>query len=65
MSDLKTKEEAKRDKERDRVLQTQGFWVARFTGSEVYNDPMEVIEVIESMASKWFLNMREASRNAK
>ncbi len=58
----KTKEQAKRDKEKDRVLQTHGYLVARFTGSEVYNDPMEVIEKIDSMANKWVLNMKDASR---
>jgi len=53
-------------------LQTHGYLVARFTGSEVYNDPMEVIEKIDSMAkkidsmaNKWVLNMMEDSRNAK
>ena len=46
-------------------MQTHGYLVARFTGSEVYNDPMEVIEKIDSMANKWVLNMMEASRNAK
>jgi very-short-patch-repair endonuclease len=34
----RTKEQAKRDKKRDRQFQTSGFMVARFTGSEVFND---------------------------
>jgi len=58
----KTKEQAKRDKEKDRILQTHGYLVARFTGSEVYKDPMEVIEKVDSMANKWVLNMKDASR---
>lgn len=35
----KTKEQAKHDKERDRFLQSQGYTVLRFTGSELYKDP--------------------------
>ena len=34
----KTKQQAKKDKERDRILQSVGFNVFRFTGSEIYND---------------------------
>jgi hypothetical protein len=32
----KTKEQAKRDKERDRLMQTEGYYVLRFTGSELF-----------------------------
>jgi hypothetical protein len=35
----RTKEQAERDKERDRDLQSIGWHVARFTGSEVYRSP--------------------------
>ena len=34
----KTKEQAKKDKQRDRYLITSGFYVLRFTGSEIWND---------------------------
>ena len=34
----KTKEQAARDKKRDRYLQSAGFRVFRFTGSEIFND---------------------------
>lgn len=37
----RTKEQAKRDKSRDRELQASGWVVLRFTGSEVFNDPYE------------------------
>lgn len=37
----RTKEQAQRDKSRDRTLQTLGFKVLRFTGSEIYRKPME------------------------
>jgi len=35
----KTKEQASRDKARDRYLQSRGIAVFRFTGSEVWKDP--------------------------
>ena len=34
----KTKEQAKKDKSRDRVLQSVGYTVFHFTGSEIYRD---------------------------
>jgi very-short-patch-repair endonuclease len=34
----RTKEQAARDKQRDRELQTAGWFVLRFTGSEVFKD---------------------------
>lgn len=36
----RTKEQAARDKKRDRFLQSKGWQVFRFTGSEIYNDPI-------------------------
>lgn len=46
----KTKEQARRDKSRDRYLQRKGYTVIRFTGSEIYEDPYscakEVISII-------------------
>jgi very-short-patch-repair endonuclease len=38
----RTKEQAERDKKRDRDLQSIGWQVARFTGSQVYRDPIAV-----------------------
>lgn len=38
----RTKEQAARDKSRDRYLASQGFVVLRFTGSEIFNDPWGV-----------------------
>lgn len=37
----KTKEQAQRDKKRDRYLAGYGYHVLRFTGSEIYRDPLE------------------------
>jgi very-short-patch-repair endonuclease len=49
----KTKEQAKRDKERDRNLQMEGYRVMHFTGSEVfhkaYDCASQVIKMLESM----------------
>lgn len=38
----KTKEQAKRDKKRDRFFQSRGIKVLRFTGSEIFSDPEAV-----------------------
>jgi len=46
----KTKEQAKRDKEKDRFLTSKGYTVIRFTGSEIYNNCSEKIkELLELM----------------
>lgn len=46
----RTKEQAARDRSRDRAMQRDGFMVMRFTGSELHQAPMyralEVIEVL-------------------
>lgn len=38
----KTKEQAQHDKERDRFLQAEGYPIYRFTGSEIYRNPLKV-----------------------
>jgi very-short-patch-repair endonuclease len=44
----RTKEQAARDRSRDRALQAAGYTVMRFTGSELYRDPMRCVrEVLE------------------
>lgn len=45
----KTKEQAQKDKERDRFLQINGYEVYRFTGSEIFNNPMKVYFEIEKI----------------
>jgi very-short-patch-repair endonuclease len=42
----RTKEQAKRDRSRDRWLAAEGIAVLRFTGSEIYNDPFLVADEI-------------------
>jgi very-short-patch-repair endonuclease len=52
----KTKEQAKKDKKRDRDLVQEGYTVIRFTGSEIYKNPTicarEVINIILSHFEK-------------
>lgn len=42
----KTKEQAQRDKARDRYIAGRGFRVLRFTGSEIFNGPQSVLNEI-------------------
>jgi very-short-patch-repair endonuclease len=42
----RTKEQALADRSRDRRLQELGYTVYRFTGSEIYTDPMKCAEQI-------------------
>jgi very-short-patch-repair endonuclease len=46
----KTKEQAQRDKARDRFFQAEGYHVLRFTGSELYRDALACAEEV----SKFF-----------
>jgi very-short-patch-repair endonuclease len=47
----KTKEQAQRDKEKDRFLQSKGWIVARFTGSEIYKkDLYDLILEVDALA---------------
>lgn len=52
----KTKEQAASDKERDRVLQSHGHRVFRFTGSEIHADPFrcakQCIDAMYELAQK-------------
>lgn len=49
----KTKEQARRDKSRDRALQSAGYHVLHFTGSEIWRDPKRCAhEVIDFLLKK-------------
>ena len=51
----RTKEQAKRDKERDRAFQRAGWTVVSFSGSEVWADPFRCVrEVVCAMFWSWF-----------
>lgn len=57
----KTKEQAKKDKERDRIMQSLGFLVFRYTGSEIWTDVFKcakqsintIISSADEEAQKW------------
>lgn len=42
----KTKEQARRDKKRDRYFQSRGFKVLHYTGSEIWANPSEIADEI-------------------
>ena len=48
----KTREQAARDKRRDRELLAAGFPVMRFSGSEIFNDPVGCAEQVRGVASE-------------
>ena len=48
----KTKEQAKKDKSRDRFLLNNGYYVLRFTGSEIYQNPRKCVQEIEDLIIK-------------
>ena len=52
----KTKPQAAKDKERDRRIQSDGYPILRFTGSEIWNDPYSVAEEI------YHFSLNEANR---
>lgn len=53
----KTKEQAAKDKSRDRFLASKGYHVLRFTGSEIYNKPHkcanEIVKFISEKTSEF------------
>lgn len=50
----RTKEQAARDKSRDRDLTLLGWRVLRFTGSDVWRDPAAVVaQMVSAMQSSW------------
>jgi very-short-patch-repair endonuclease len=42
----RTKEQAARDRSRDRALQSRGYTMFRFTGSEIFRDPVRCAEQV-------------------
>ena len=45
----KTKDQAKKDKQRERALTLAGYTVIRFTGSEIHNDPYKCVDEIRDI----------------
>ncbi len=54
----RTKEQAKKDRSRDRAFQAAGIPVFRFTGSEIYADPQECAREVTNFLRK-LLHTRE------
>lgn len=56
----RTKEQAKRDKCRDRWFQSQGIFVLRFSGAEIWNDPcacaLDIDQFIENSYKRRYLS---------
>jgi very-short-patch-repair endonuclease len=50
----RTKAQAARDRNRDRELQAAGFTIYRFTGSEIYNDPVKCADSVLEWISKTY-----------
>lgn len=48
----KTKEQAKRDKQRDRALQNEGYTIIRFTGSEIWESPVKCASEFQEIVRK-------------
>ena len=49
-----TKEQARRDKKRDRQFQTYGYKIMRFTGQEIYQDPFLCAKEVWNSFAKWY-----------
>jgi hypothetical protein len=48
----RTKEQAKRDRSRDRAIQQMGITIFRFTGSEIYQTPLKCARQIFAWAEE-------------
>ncbi len=60
----RTKEQATRDKERDRLLQSAGHVVLRFTGSELWREPEKCIDQVDDLMSARIEQQRKVSGGA-
>lgn len=61
----RTKDQASRDKKRDRFLVSQGYLVIRFTGSELWADPFAcAYEVFTTVSDLWWDRAEPRSANA-
>lgn len=59
----KTKEQAARDRERERRLMSLGYTVIRFTGSEIWKDPSKCVrQLMDIVNSDFKINEAWASR---
>lgn len=61
----RTKEQAQRDKSRDRAMTFDGWTVLRFTGSEVFRDPAKVLATIGKWLDEQHAEEQRAHERAK
>lgn len=59
----KTKEQADRDKRRDRFMTKQGYIVLRYTGKQICDNPMEIYEDVAEIIIDRKKVMREVAKN--
>ena len=63
----RTKEQAQRDKERERLLIANEWKLLRFTGREVYRNPEKCLDELESvainMAYDWYKKLEQSQEN--
>jgi len=55
----KTKEQAQKDKEKDRILQSCGYPVFRFTGSEIWKSPFKCANIVMDFLEKQMKEMKK------
>ena len=60
----KTKYQAQRDRKRDRDIQSYGYKVMRFTGSEIYANPRKCAWEVERMIVVECLDKKDGTKNA-
>lgn len=60
----KTKEQAARDKGRDREIVAKGFQIMRFTGSEIWRDPLHCARSIYSAVESYEMRVSEDHMSA-
>lgn len=56
----RTKEQAARDRQRDRAMTAAGYRVFRFTGSEIYRDPFKCASEVQDFLWKHEYSTRDA-----
>lgn len=65
----KTKEQAQKDKERERFLISKGWKLVRFAGSEIYKDPpkcvQETFNIVNPIRDKYFNEIEQKHKEGK
>lgn len=61
----RTKEQAQRDKERDRIIQAAGYFVLRFTGSEIWKSPTKCAAHINDFLDEHICRTIATSRKSQ